>query len=74
MPQATAWDLWSAGVPPEGTPEPPGRRSPAELAALEMAGVRNFACACAVVRNRPSEPASMWSYRKLQILEQLDNR
>jgi hypothetical protein len=54
MPEATTWDLWYGGLFPEGPPEPPGRRSPAELAALEAEGAQNFERACAVLRERPT--------------------
>ena len=46
MSQATQWDIWHGGLLPEGTPEPPGRRSAAELAALQAGHDRNFAFAC----------------------------
>ena len=52
MPEATTWDLWYGGLLREGTPEPPGRRSPAELAALEVEGAGNFAHACPVLEAR----------------------
>lgn len=59
--EATDWDWWYAGLLPEGTPEPPGRRSARELAELQTEHDRNFARACfraneAYRRNHGEQP------------------
>jgi hypothetical protein len=77
---ATHWDFWNAGL--IDGPEPSGRRSAAEVAALAAEAHRNFVLACVGARRHftamygrdepQPEPPSMRAYRRLQILDQLD--
>jgi len=50
MQEATDWDLWNAGL--IGGPEPRGRRSLDELAAMKGERARNFAVACINLNER----------------------